>query len=139
LLWLQARRGRPRAQGDANATPRPAAAMTGLPGATRLNKLRRAFEANDARAARDALLLWASRTWPEDVPTGLDALARRLPTEAGAILREVDGRLYAQNRRTWDGAEAWRRLEPVLGAVKGPRRRGQSHQGPLPPLYPSTR
>jgi hypothetical protein len=99
-----------------------------------LRELQQACESNDARAARRALLAWATARWPRQAPRTLEELAPHLPA-ASAVLRDLDRHLYAAGSDAWNGPGAWSQLQPML-AQAGPA--GEKHQGDraLPPLYP---
>jgi len=95
-------------------------------------RVRTACRANDARAARAALLHWAQLVWPVAPPRGLQALAAHLDDEALAdALVELDGSLYATNAPTWHGGLLWRRVGPALRHT--PRK--HRSRNVLPQLY----
>jgi hypothetical protein len=131
ILWLRARnRNFAAATGRVEAS---AAAPAPKPGKA-LNRLQQACKANDAKAARQALLEWAAARWPEDPPRRLETLGRRLGEPAGEMLRTLDQELYAPTPQGWDGVQFWRRLSPSLeGALD--ERKANAEDGPLPPLY----
>jgi len=95
-------------------------------------RVRSACRANDAQAARAALLHWARLVWPATPPRGLQALAAYLDDEALAeALVELDGSLYATNAPTWHGALLWRRVSPALRHTT----RKHRSRNVLPQLY----
>jgi len=100
-------------------------------------RVRRACTAADPRAARGALLDWGLARWPHDPPRGLGDIGTRLGPAGRAtadVLEHIDRAVYAPGGAAWDGAAAWRALEPTLLMAE--------HQGralpvePLPHLYP---
>ncbi len=129
-LWLQERRrGRSRKAEPAQlskAAPSPS-----------LREIERTFRAGDPRAARQALLAWATARWPQRPPKGLDSLARRLDSvPATAALQALDQALYAPGSSPWEGAAAWRNLAPALKG--GDRKRETKGKTALPELYPES-
>lgn len=134
-LWLAARRSAPAAAlsgGDSpkQVEPRPDSRAA-------LQAAAAAFRANNARAARQALLDWGAASWPEQPPRQLQQLKQRLAPAAGVILDQLDRHLYAPDGKSWNGERDWELLEPLL---KGPAA-GSAGQAanPLPPLYPDQR
>lgn len=131
--WLRLRRRLASA-----AAPRPSAAEPRGPvvhsAARSRAGFRQACERHDAPAARRELLAWVRAAWPEPVPPGLNALARRVedPHLAGWI-RELDRACYAG--ADWHGealAAALTELplprpESTDGGAAGPK---------IAPLYP---
>ena len=100
-----------------------------------LGELRRACLSNDAKAARQALLDWASAHWPKQPPRSLEALERQLPLSASRVLRDLDRQLYAAGESDWCGSDAWPLLQAALGDnAQGPDDRHRDTA--LPPLYP---
>jgi len=132
LLWLRARAARPGAIAapTQSVQPRPEPVKS-------LDALKKACTAGDPRAARQALLAWASACWPENPPGGLETLARRLDGDAAQVLRELDRFLYASEGPPWDGASAWPRLAPALNKEM-PKTARSGGDSPLPPLYPQS-
>lgn len=90
--------------------------------------------AQDARAARAALLEWALARWSHQPPRGLAELGRRWnDAESAAVLAALDRAIYAPAATTWDGAAAWSVLSAQLQRTEiNPVRVND----PLPPLYP---
>ena len=97
--------------------------------------LRRACRADDAPAARAALLEWAARAWPADTPRSLVALAERLGdgTLRAEVLR-LDRALYARAPESWTGEPLWRLAR--RGLVHAPQRDPRAdHHDDLAKLY----
>lgn len=91
-----------------------------------LDELKRACQANDPQATRQALDAWA-RAQPE---TLADMAARSVPLSAA--LDGLNGVLYGVSGQQWDGRELWlaiRDLPPRPDAAP-------AGNGALPPLYP---
>lgn len=99
-------------------------------------RIKRACGESDPKTARTALLAWAAANWPEDPPTGLEDLRRRLDKSAGETLGELDRRLYAGDGAHWDGAAAWTVLGPALVQASKSHADSGSGESALPPLYP---
>jgi hypothetical protein len=125
LGWRHLRKARTGAMGS----PVPAAAA---PGAAR-RRFHRACAANDAAAARRALLDWAALHWPAHPPRGLDDLARRLDhAQVRAALRELDRVLYREGAE-WEGKRLAQHLQRLPEAAAASAR----DQSVLAPLYPA--
>lgn len=116
-LWWRAR-SQPAVLRAAQAGPSPR---------TVLDELKRACQANDPHATRQALDAWA-RQQPE---TLADMAARFVPLSDA--LDGLNGALYSEAGQHWQGEELWRviRTIPIAERVQDPA--GDSG---LPPLYP---
>ena len=115
-LWWRARR-LPAVLASASSGPSPR---------TLLDDMRRACQANDSQATRQALDAWA-RQQPETLAA---IAARHLPLSAA--LDGLNGALYSESGQHWQGEELWkavRQLPPL--EVEQP-----ASDSPLPPLYP---
>ena len=102
-------------------------AQTGPSPRTVLDDLKRACQANDSHATRQALDAWA-RQQPE---TLADMAARFVPLSNA--LDGLNGALYSETGQYWQGDELWRVIKaiPITERVQDPA--GDSG---LPPLYP---
>ena len=131
-LWWRARSRQRVVQVPVEAAPRMPRADPGKS----LRRFEQACLTNDAAQARQALIEWGGAQWPDNPPRRLEEIAGHLPTEAATLLNELDRALYAGGSGVaWEGAETWRRLEPMLrGAGSGEASSG--NDTPLPPLYP---
>ncbi|QAY86579.1 BatD family protein [Pseudomonas arsenicoxydans] len=116
-LWWRARR-QPAISRAAQAGPSPR---------TVLDELKRACQANDPHATRQALDAWA-RQQPE---TLADMAARFVPLSDA--LDGLNGALYSETGQYWQGEDLWRAIKaiPIAERVHDPV--GDSE---LPPLYP---
>lgn len=103
------------------------AAQTGPSPRTVLDDLKRACQANDSHATRQALDAWA-RQQPE---TLADMAARFVPLSDA--LDGLNGALYSESGQHWQGEDLWRAIRtlPMAERVHDPV--GDSG---LPPLYP---
>jgi hypothetical protein len=103
------------------------AAQTGPSPRTVLDELKRACQANDPHATRQALDAWA-RQQPE---TLADMAARFVPLSDA--LDGLNGALYSETGQHWQGEELWRAIKaiPIAERIQDPV--GDSG---LPPLYP---
>lgn len=113
------------------ARSRPAvlrAAQTGPSPRSLLDDLKRACQANDPQATRQALDAWA-RQQPE---TLAEMAARFVPLSDA--LDGLNGALYSETGQYWQGEELWRviRAIPINERVQDPVADTTS----LPPLYP---
>jgi hypothetical protein len=127
--WLGLKRRRTSAH---SGTPNDAAASGNT--AQARAAFQAACRANDALAARRALLAWARAKAPNAPPLGLNALAKQIDDPAvGAQIRALDRACYAGE--SWrDGAalaDSLREL-PTAKNAASPSRSGAS----LAPLYP---
>jgi hypothetical protein len=103
------------------------AAQTGPSPRTVLDDLKRASQANDPHATRQALDAWA-RQQPE---TLADMAARFIPLSDA--LDGLNGALYSETGQLWLGEQLWRavRTLPPAEHIQGP-----TGEQSLPPLYP---
>lgn len=97
---------------------------------TLLDELRRACQANDSHATRQALDAWA-RQQPE---TLADMAARFVPLSDA--LDGLNGALYSDSEggRNWQGEDLWRAIRMLPGA--DPDAPPAPEASSLPPLYP---
>ncbi len=102
-------------------------AQTGLSPRTVLDDLKRACQANDSHATRQALDAWA-RQQPE---TLADMAARFVPLSDA--LDGLNGALYSETGQHWQGDELWRVIKAIPMAERVQDPVGDSR---LPPLYP---
>jgi hypothetical protein len=102
-------------------------AQTGPSPRTLLDDLRRACQANDPQATRQALDAWA-RQQPE---TLADMAARFEPLSEA--LDGLNGALYSETGHQWQGENLWKAIRrlPPHEANASPQ-----ETSPLPPLYP---
>lgn len=117
-LWWRAR-ARP-------AVPR--AVQSGPSPRSLLDDLKRACQANDPQATRQALDAWA-RQQPE---TLADMAARFVPLSDA--LDALNGALYSESGQYWQGDELWRAIGTIPPAEQAEAL--PSEPGSLPPLYP---
>ncbi len=103
------------------------AAQTGPSPRTVLDDLKRACQANDTHATRQALDAWA-RQQPE---TLADMAARFVPLSDA--LDGLNGALYSETGQHWQGEELWRAIRTIPIAERTQDPLGDSG---LPPLYP---
>lgn len=107
-------------------------ATTGQGGAGKARKrFLSACRANDPHLARRNLLEWAAAHWPDDPPTGLDDLARRLTDpQSREALAGLDRTLYRGQDQAWDGST----LAGIVTKLPG-RGSEEDEKTPLPDLY----
>ncbi|WP_442113268.1 BatD family protein [Pseudomonas sp. NUPR-001] len=104
------------------------AAQSGPSPRTLLDDLKRACQANDPQATRQALDAWA-RQQPE---TLADMAARFVPLSDA--LDGLNGALYSESGQYWQGDELWRAIGTIPAAAQV--QPSASENGSLPPLYP---
>lgn len=104
------------------------AAQSGPSPRTLLDDLKRACQANDPQATRQALDAWARQQ-----PQTLAEMAARFVPLSDA-LDGLNGALYSESGQYWHGDELWRAIGDIPPAeqVLAPA----SEAGSLPPLYP---
>ncbi|HWD32530.1 BatD family protein [Pseudomonas caricapapayae] len=117
-LWWRAR-SQPAVLRAAQAGPSPR---------TLLDDLKRACQANDPHATRQALDAWA-RQQPE---TLAEMAARFVPLSDA--LDGLNGALYSESGQYWQGDELWRAIGTIPAAEQ--TQPTASENGSLPPLYP---
>lgn len=101
--------------------------QTGPSPRTLLDDLKRACQANDTQATRQALDAWA-RQQPE---TLAEMAARFAPLSE--TLDGLNGALYSESGQNWQGEELWKAIR-TLPPLETPL--NQQEPSPLPPLYP---
>ena len=104
------------------------AAQSGPSPRTLLDDLKRACQANDPQATRQALDAWA-RQQPE---TLAEMAARFVPLSDA--LDGLNGALYSETGQYWQGEELWRAIGTIPTAEQTQPTPGESSS--LPPLYP---
>lgn len=117
-LWWRARR-QPAVQRAAQTGPSPR---------TLLDDLKRATQANDPQATRQALDAWA-RQQPE---TLADMAARFVPLSDA--LDGLNGALYSESGQYWLGEDLWRAIKAIPTAER--EQDPATDTTSLPPLYP---
>lgn len=117
-LWWRAR-GQPAVLRATQSGPSPR---------TLLDDLKRACQANDPHATRQALDAWA-RQQPE---TLADMAARFVPLSDA--LDGLNGALYSESGQYWQGEELWRAIGNILRTE--PALDPTAENAGLPPLYP---
>jgi len=123
--WWSRRAGRGAAAAARAAAPKPK-------GGKPLRDLDAACRANDADAARRALLLWAEQRFPDSPPRSLGALAAALPDEPGREVLDLEAHLYGAAHGAWDGSG----LRGLLRAFDADSGAGAAiKEDPLLPLY----
>ncbi len=130
VWWLT---GRIRVNGPAQSATEP------TPPDTRqaLASLHKACMDNDARAARTALLAWVEARWPEDAPTGLEALTARADQPFRQAVESLNRVLYAEATSThWQGAGLWEQVDRHERQSRRVKQTRPARQ--LEPLYPVT-
>ncbi|RDL20127.1 BatD family protein [Pseudomonas jessenii] len=103
------------------------AAQTGPSPRTLMDDIKRASQANDPHATRQALDAWA-RQQPE---TLADMAARFVPLSDA--LDGLNGALYSETGQHWQGEDLWRAIRTIPAAERVQDPVGESG---LPPLYP---
>ncbi|WP_414058554.1 BatD family protein [Pseudomonas sp. HR96] len=118
LLWWRAR-SLPAVQRTAQTGPSPRSLM---------DDIKRACQANDTYATRQAIDAWA-RQQPE---TLADMAARFVPLSDA--LDGLNGALYSEAGQFWQGGDLWRAINAIPRVERQTLQVGDN--GGLPPLYP---
>lgn len=104
------------------------AAQTGPSPRTLLDDLKRATQANDPQATRQALDAWARQQ-----PQTLADMAARYVSLSDA-LDGLNGALYSESGQFWQGEDLWRAVKAIPVAERQQDTAVDSTS--LPPLYP---
>lgn len=115
-LWWHARR-----------QPAIRSAVAGPSPRSLLDDLRRACQANDTQATRQALDAWARQQ-----PETLAAMAARY-VPLSAALDALNGALYSESGQYWQGDDLWQAIRDLPPALQSGT---PSEPSQLPPLYP---
>ncbi|WP_213877426.1 BatD family protein [Pseudomonas sp. dw_358] len=118
ILWWRAR-SQPAVQRSVQAGPSPRSL---------LDDIKRACQANDTYATRQAIDAWA-RQQPE---TLADMAARFVPLSDA--LDGLNGALYSEAGQYWQGGDLWRAINAIPAVDRAALHVGDN--GGLPPLYP---
>jgi len=130
VAWLRARR-----QAVLVTSPDKASEQDMLSIRRAKQALEKACNANDATAARTALLDWAKARYPQEAFNSLGSLAGGLNAEElKQQILALDAVLYSGTKSEWQGAELWRTAKPVLERKPGSL---SAHSQALKPLYPA--
>ena len=97
-----------------------------------IGAVKRACNAGDAAAARDALLNWANWQWPGSQIRSLGDLAARLDGELQRCVHDLSRSLYRGKPHSWDGAATWLAFESRRGTPTAPQHKTEAE---LEPLY----
>ncbi|TAN51683.1 MAG: protein BatD [Methylococcaceae bacterium] len=92
-------------------------------------RLRAACRANDAKAARVALLAWAQSRWPDHPPRHLDELAARVGGELALEIGRLNQASYAATAENWAGEALLRAVSQLSDTKLNAKPEG------LEPLY----
>lgn len=76
--------------------------------------LRHACQNNQPAEAKTELLSWARARWPEDPPTNLAEIGKRIPALRDAI-EELEQVLYKPAMSAWDGIAFWEQFKTHRG------------------------
>jgi len=97
-----------------------------------LRDVQAACGANDADAARRALLDWADARFPAAPPRSLGALAAELDGSVAQEILDLEAHIYGATQGRWEG----RSLGSALAALESARGSGNTEKDePLLPLY----
>jgi hypothetical protein len=97
-------------------------------------QLKEACDQHDAQAAKNALLGWGKRLWPEQSPGNLNELSRITGGTLGAQLLILNTHLYSDKSAPWDSTHLWQAFNRFEKQPEAP----QAMSGDLLPLYRTT-
>lgn len=99
-----------------------------------VGQVKKACESGNAETAKQALLDWGRRHWPEKPPLTVGELAGRMGSPAlSAEADSLNKALYANDCDEWHGKDLWMAFKEALEDEKKLREREKI---PVPPLYP---
>ncbi len=135
-LWRRERRGREGLRSDVSQAAAPVyEEPEQISVRAARNALDQACRANDARAARDALLAWATAVWHENAPYTLVELSERFrDPRAHEAIASLDRAIYTRNEEGWNGQRFWESVSPLLKKPQRARKKADKHS--LPELSP---
>lgn len=96
-----------------------------------LGAVRQACANHDARAARDALLVWSAALWPQAPPANLTQLGKRGGDALAVAIEDLQRTLYAGQPAHWEGTRLWEQVKRV--DARPPT--APARDGALEPLY----
>lgn len=127
ILWWRERSRAPRAERKQKAEPQVSTSAA-------LKALKTACLANDAEAARRALLDWGKARWPKQPPDNVHSLAQRLADDAIRVeIQAMQASRYAAEQSPWQGAALWQLIEQLPSQDQAQA----AAKSALPDLYPS--
>ncbi|MCD6292524.1 MAG: protein BatD [Deltaproteobacteria bacterium] len=98
-------------------------------------EIKKSCRDNNPQATQQAILDWAAASWPQNPPTNLKTVAKRLNNQiidqAFAGLEET---LYSPAGKTWNGSQFWQLITKEL-QIKNPKTAASGQKKGLPPLY----
>lgn len=126
LLWYRSRRR--------IAEPKTVQRTATQPIANR-DTIKQACLANNPQETQAAILNWAATTWPQDTPTNLRTVVRKLGQKGlEKIFTDIEKALYSPTAQsTWNGEKAWSEMANKLKVQ--PQTVNKQLSEFLPPLY----
>ena len=122
---------RGRGQYRVQAEPEPEAPHASHSARTALQQLQTACQQNDARAARKALLAWASGS--DQTTASLELLAQNAPDILQNEIVLLDQIVYGNLSQTWQGQPLWEAVQAYLKRTPGKKNRKPDFE--LEPLH----
>ncbi len=80
---------------------------------TAIEAVQKAYQDQDAEAAKAALLRWGKIVWRDQPPSNLSALARRCPAAVGKEILDLDRALYSPEPERWYERPLWKQLSQI--------------------------
>jgi hypothetical protein len=125
FIWLGIRHtGKRRVRGQAPPPAQPQSQdQASGPGADLgplVDAVRRSYTETDPAAARDAILAWSARMWPERPPRNLSQLMLRLESPLREDLKLLDATFYGPGDGTWAARPVADRLAALSAAASTP-------------------
>lgn len=81
---------------------------------TSLNKVKKACLGKDPQHCKAALLHWAAAHWPDEPPTSLGEIGRRLDAPTEQEIERLNRTLYGTTAEPWQGQALWQALSAAL-------------------------
>ncbi len=97
------------------------------------NGVKQACADNNPTQAKTELLNWSQAYWPDNPPTNLSDIGKRLDEQTQHELERLNLALYGLDKQTWQGAALW---QSISNAVKTRKVKPKKDENILVPLYP---
>ena len=97
-----------------------------------IKDIKAACEANDARQAKEALLLWGKQVWHDNPPTSLGHIAQRVNDKLGRELEKLNTVLYKPGASQWNNSALLTALQKY---IEEQRKLESSQTSQIKPLF----
>lgn len=97
------------------------------------NAVKKACLSNNPQQSKTELLNWAKGQWPENPPTNIAEIGKRLDQATQQEVEKLNQALYGSGSNSWQGSSLWQRLSV---AEKNTAKKQHKQEEILVPLYP---